>query len=71
MTALIALVSVISYASYSAIQWHIAIPFAFATLAGSLVGKFMATTISISQSRFTFGIISLFIALAMLLNMLF
>jgi len=71
MTALVALVSVISYASYSAIQWHIAIPFALATLAGSLAGKFMATTISISQSRLTFGIVSLFIALAMLLNMLF
>jgi len=70
MTALIALVSVISYASYSAIQWHIAIPFALATLAGSLVGKRISTTISIPQSRLTFGIVSLSIALAMLLNML-
>ncbi|HEY0841566.1 sulfite exporter TauE/SafE family protein [Methylotenera sp.] len=71
MTALVALVSVISYASYSAIQWQVAIPFALATLAGSLVGKLMSATISISQSRFTFGIVSLFIALAMLLNMVF
>ena len=70
MTAIVTLASVIAYASNSVIQWHIAIPFMLATVIGSLVGKRTSTTISIEQSRLTFGIISLCIALAMLFHML-
>lgn len=70
MTAMVTLVGVIAYASYSVIQWQIAIPFMVATVIGSLAGKRISTTISIDQSRLTFGIISLCIALAMLFHML-
>ncbi|ACT47721.1 sulfite exporter TauE/SafE family protein [Methylotenera mobilis] len=69
MTALVALSGVITYAIYSTIEWKIAFPFVVATLIGSMLGKLKSANISISQSRLTFGIISLFIAIVMCLNL--
>jgi uncharacterized membrane protein YfcA len=66
MTALVSLVGVISYASYSSIYWGIAIPFVLATLLGSLMGGLFSQKISIFKSKLTFAVISLLIALIML-----
>lgn len=69
MTALVALVGVISYASYSGIYWDIAIPFVLAALVGSLMGKLISQSVSIFKSKLTFGLISLFIALMMFIRL--
>jgi len=70
MTSLVALVGVVSYASYAVIDWDIAIPFVLAAFVGSLMGRLLSQRISKFQSKLTFGIISLFIALIMLLRLM-
>jgi uncharacterized membrane protein YfcA len=69
MTALVSLVGVISYASYTSINLHIAIPFVSAALIGSLVGKLISHKISTYLSKLTFGFISVSIALMMVFSL--
>jgi hypothetical protein len=70
MTAIVSLVGVISYASYSGLYWDIAIPFVLAAFVGSLIGRLFSRNISISTSKLTFGLISLFIALMMIIRLM-
>jgi hypothetical protein len=69
MTALVSLVGVISYASYTSINLDIAIPFVSAALIGSLVGKLVSHKISAYLSKLTFGFISVSIALMMVFSL--
>jgi uncharacterized membrane protein YfcA len=70
MTAIVSLVGVISYASYSGLYWDIAIPFVLAAFVGSLISRLFSQKISTFTSRLTFGLISLFIAFIMLTTMI-
>lgn len=65
MTTLIALVSVISYAGFVTVKWHVAVPFVIATVIGTLFVKLKAVNVTVAQSRLMFGIISLLISIAM------
>ena len=70
MTSVIALVSVISYAGYADVKWHLAVPFVIGVVIGTLFIKLNAVNVTITQSRLTFGIISLLISIVMGFNLL-
>lgn len=64
----IALVSVMSLATYitqGTINWHIAIPFSIATIAGMFAGRLLANKISNQTMQRTFAGFALLVALAL------
>lgn len=70
MIALVSLVSVVTYAGHTQINWLIAVPFVAATFIGSLAGRSISSKISHQTKNLVFASVATVVASAMLVRLM-
>jgi hypothetical protein len=70
MIALVSLVSVVTYAGHTQINWFIAVPFVAATFIGSLAGRSISSKISHQTKNWVFASVATMVASAMLVRLI-